>query len=139
MTGVPTTVEGACLFLDPVALLWRWLVSGRFVVDDVRERLRGRRLAFVGDSLARNQFQSAVCMLAAGLPNGTVTNVSRRIASIAWVGSSVQLYFWAGAGPKGTWSLTSHGRVPSRGRGRCVGKGMPWVWSLRRNPGCRLG
>lgn len=46
---------------------WRWTPRDcnmpRFNGTDMLERLRGKRLVFVGDSLSRNQWESMLCML----------------------------------------------------------------------------
>ncbi|KAJ4957930.1 hypothetical protein NE237_025041 [Protea cynaroides] len=50
---------------------WRWKPEGcdlpRFNATDFLERLRGRRLMLVGDSMNRNQFESILCILREGL------------------------------------------------------------------------
>ncbi|XP_058113659.1 protein trichome birefringence-like 5 [Magnolia sinica] len=52
---------------------WRWKPDGcdlpRFNATDFLERLRGRRLLLVGDSMNRNQFESMLCLLREALPN----------------------------------------------------------------------
>eukprot|EP00850_Spirogloea_muscicola_P020443 SM000216S06569 [mRNA] locus=s216:97321:101758:+ [translate_table: standard] len=44
----------------------------RFDAATARQQLQGRRVVFVGDSIGRNQFQSFLCMLMAGLDAGAV-------------------------------------------------------------------
>ncbi|KAG9450689.1 hypothetical protein H6P81_010654 [Aristolochia fimbriata] len=50
---------------------WRWKPDGcdipRFNATDFLERLRGKRLMLVGDSMNRNQFESILCLLREGL------------------------------------------------------------------------
>lgn len=41
----------------------------RFNASDFLERLRGKRLMLVGDSMNRNQFESLLCLLREGLAN----------------------------------------------------------------------
>ncbi|XP_023730472.1 protein trichome birefringence-like 34 [Lactuca sativa] len=51
---------------------WRWQPHGcnlpRFDAKEVLERLRGKRVIFVGDSVNRNQWVSMVCMLQKVIP-----------------------------------------------------------------------
>lgn len=47
---------------------WVFLI-GRFNASDFLERLRGKRLMLVGDSMNRNQFESLLCLLREGLVN----------------------------------------------------------------------
>ncbi|KAI3676238.1 hypothetical protein L1987_85840 [Smallanthus sonchifolius] len=53
---------------------WRWQPHGcnlpRFDDKKVLERLRGKRVIFVGDSVNRNQWLSMVCMLQSVIPLG---------------------------------------------------------------------
>ncbi|KAH6766156.1 Pmr5/Cas1p GDSL/SGNH-like acyl-esterase family protein [Perilla frutescens var. hirtella] len=44
---------------------------------DFLTRMRGKSVMFVGDSLGRNQWQSLVCMIAAGLPASSRTQIIR--------------------------------------------------------------
>ncbi|OMP05035.1 hypothetical protein COLO4_09112 [Corchorus olitorius] len=52
---------------------WRWQPNAcdlpRFNATLMLEKLRNRRLAFIGDSIGRNQWESMLCMLAAAVPN----------------------------------------------------------------------
>ncbi|KAH0872250.1 hypothetical protein HID58_069612, partial [Brassica napus] len=52
-------------------LKWRWKPKHchvpRFQVRDVLERLRSKRIVFVGDSLSRTQWESLICMFIMGL------------------------------------------------------------------------
>jgi hypothetical protein len=43
----------------------------RFNATDFLERLRGKRLMLVGDSMNRNQFESMLCILREALPDKT--------------------------------------------------------------------
>ncbi|KAL8128800.1 hypothetical protein V2J09_017955 [Rumex salicifolius] len=56
---------------DSGYLRWRWKPDGcqlpRFNATDFLERLRSKRLMFVGDSVNRNQFESMLCLLREGL------------------------------------------------------------------------
>uniref|UniRef100_A0A7N0R924 Trichome birefringence-like N-terminal domain-containing protein n=1 Tax=Kalanchoe fedtschenkoi TaxID=63787 RepID=A0A7N0R924_KALFE len=56
---------------DTDYLKWRWQPDGcqlpRFNASDFLEKLRGKRLMLVGDSMNRNQFESILCVLRAGL------------------------------------------------------------------------
>ncbi|MQM04628.1 hypothetical protein Taro_037432 [Colocasia esculenta] len=58
---------------DTGYLKWRWKPYGcdlpRFNATDFLERLRGKRLMLVGDSMNRNQFESMLCLLREGLPD----------------------------------------------------------------------
>eukprot|EP00250_Pteridium_aquilinum_P009200 c18509_g2_i1 orf=202-1938(-) len=74
----------ACPFIDPGFrcqengrpdqdyLRWRWQPRcdlPRFNAVEMLERLRGKRVVFVGDSIGRNQWESMLCMLAGGVKN----------------------------------------------------------------------
>ncbi|XP_043725441.1 protein trichome birefringence-like 2 isoform X2 [Telopea speciosissima] len=58
---------------DDGFLRWRWKPNGcdipRLNSTDFLERLRGKRLVFVGDSLSRNMWESLVCILRHGIRN----------------------------------------------------------------------
>lgn len=59
---------------------WRWKPSycnlRRFNALDMLQKLRGKTLMFVGDSLNRDQWQSMICLLHAALPQGRTYVVS---------------------------------------------------------------
>lgn len=52
---------------------WRWRPSRcdlpRFDARSMLEKLRNRRVVFVGDSIGRNQWESLLCMLSAAVPD----------------------------------------------------------------------
>ncbi|XP_052480416.1 protein trichome birefringence-like 11 isoform X2 [Gossypium raimondii] len=52
---------------------WRWQPHDcdlpRFNATMMLEKLRNRRLAFIGDSIGRNQWESMLCLLATAIPN----------------------------------------------------------------------
>ncbi|KAL3733941.1 hypothetical protein ACJRO7_023317 [Eucalyptus globulus] len=62
---------------------YRWQPLGggcslsRFDGHDFLERMRGKTIMFVGDSLSRNQWQSLTCMLHSAVPN-TKYNITRQ-------------------------------------------------------------
>lgn len=41
----------------------------RFIASDLLERSRNGRIVFAGDSIARNQWESFLCMLSQGVSN----------------------------------------------------------------------
>ncbi|KAG6480199.1 hypothetical protein ZIOFF_063679 [Zingiber officinale] len=57
---------------DDKYLYWEWELDDctlpRFNVENVLQKLRGKRLMFVGDSLQRAQWQSFVCLIQAHIP-----------------------------------------------------------------------
>eukprot|EP00249_Psilotum_nudum_P013471 c24348_g1_i1 orf=426-1721(+) len=62
-------------------LRWRWQPFGcsipRFNAQDIRRRLQGLRVAFVGDSMGRTQWESFVCFLMADISDkGSVYEVN---------------------------------------------------------------
>lgn len=83
--GEPYYWPGSCPFIDvdfdchkngrpdDGFLRWRWQPYGcnitRLNATDFLERLRGRRLIFVGDSLNRNMWESLVCILRDSVKN----------------------------------------------------------------------
>uniref|UniRef100_A0A0D9WGR7 Uncharacterized protein n=1 Tax=Leersia perrieri TaxID=77586 RepID=A0A0D9WGR7_9ORYZ len=56
---------------DTGYLKWRWKPRRceipNFTARDALERLRGKRVVFVGDSMSRTQWESFICMLMAGV------------------------------------------------------------------------
>ncbi|PWA38763.1 PC-Esterase [Artemisia annua] len=60
--------------MDSMYRQWRWQPQAcnlpRFDARIILERLSGKRILFVGDSLNRNQFESMVCMLQTIIPIG---------------------------------------------------------------------
>ncbi|KAL9442299.1 hypothetical protein AB3S75_020741 [Citrus x aurantiifolia] len=83
--GYPVYRPGSCPYVDGAFdcqmngrrdssyLRWRWKPDGcdlpRFNATDFLERLKGKRLMLVGDSMNRNQFESLLCLLREGLTN----------------------------------------------------------------------
>ncbi|XVF69875.1 hypothetical protein PTKIN_Ptkin11bG0115900 [Pterospermum kingtungense] len=83
--GYPIYKPGSCPYVDEAFdcqtngrkdseyLRWRWKPDGcdlpRFNASNFLERLRGKRLTLVGDSMNRNQFESILCLLHDGLTN----------------------------------------------------------------------
>lgn len=89
-------------------------------------RMRNRRLAFFGDSLGQQMFQSLLCMLA---PKGPPANMRKRKAAIRDVGKE-EFGFYLPQGEGGT-GREEGSRVPSGHYGyhggveRC-GEGKNW-------------
>jgi hypothetical protein len=50
---------------------WRWKPKNceipRFNAREILEKMRGKRIVFVGDSLSRTQWESLICMLMTGV------------------------------------------------------------------------
>ncbi|KAI9072466.1 hypothetical protein K1719_045578 [Acacia pycnantha] len=80
---------------------WRWQPRDcslpKFKPRLLLEKLRGKRLMFVGDSLNRNQWESMVCMVNAANPSGNKTwykTGSLAIFSIEDYNTTIEFY-WA--------------------------------------------
>ncbi|URD81292.1 hypothetical protein MUK42_05142 [Musa troglodytarum] len=80
---------------------WRWLPREcnlpRFDAKVMLERLRGKRLMFVGDSLNRNQWESMVCLVQSAIPWGKKTltkNASLSVFRAEEYDATVEFY-WA--------------------------------------------
>ncbi|KAJ8506476.1 hypothetical protein OPV22_007362 [Ensete ventricosum] len=80
---------------------WRWQPKGcslpKFDARLLLERLRGKRMMFVGDSMNRNQWESLVCLLQTALPpEGWSRRVdgSRSIFTVEDYDASIEFY-WA--------------------------------------------
>ncbi|KAK8968765.1 hypothetical protein KSP40_PGU011717 [Platanthera guangdongensis] len=87
--------------LDDTYQKWRWRPDGcslpEFNARLLLERLRGKRLMFVGDSLNRNQWESMVCMLYSSALHGEKShahNGSLIIFQIKEYNATVEFY-WA--------------------------------------------
>lgn len=61
----------------------------RFNASEFLEKLRGKRLVYVGDSISRNQWESMLCMLRRAVPEGggsfRGTNGGRSVAYVIHV------------------------------------------------------
>ncbi|XP_010920820.1 xylan O-acetyltransferase 1 isoform X2 [Elaeis guineensis] len=80
---------------------WRWQPRDcnlpRFDARIFMERLRGKRLMFVGDSLNRNQWESMVCLVQSAAPPGKKTlvkNGSLNVFRLQEYNATVEFY-WA--------------------------------------------
>lgn len=80
---------------------WRWQPYGcnmpRFNAVNMLERLRGKRLMFVGDSTNRDQWESMVCLLSTVIPNSrrsVVYGIPLTIFRALDYRTSVE-FFWA--------------------------------------------
>ncbi|TVU37090.1 hypothetical protein EJB05_10381, partial [Eragrostis curvula] len=113
---VPLYKESECEFLteqvtcmrngrrDDSYQRWRWQPAGcdlpRFDAHLLLERLRNKRLMFVGDSLNRNQWESMVCLVQSVVPRGKktlekfVNNGSLNVFTAHEYNATVEFY-WA--------------------------------------------
>ncbi|KAK8673666.1 hypothetical protein V6N13_111984 [Hibiscus sabdariffa] len=62
---------------------WRWEANEckipRFNAKDMLERLRGKRVVIVGDSINHSQFESLACLLYSAIPDQSYVDAQRRI------------------------------------------------------------
>lgn len=63
---------------------WRWEARGceipRFNGTDMLERLRGKRVVIIGDSLNRNQWESLICLLYSSIrPSRAIVKIRRSV------------------------------------------------------------
>ncbi|CAL5384551.1 unnamed protein product [Camellia sinensis] len=101
-------------------LKWRWKPENcdipRFNVHDVLEKLRGKRVVFVGDSLSRTQWESMICLLMTGVEdkksvyevNGNKISKQIRHLSIRFTSFSFTVEFYRSV------FLVQPGSVPKR-------------------------
>ncbi|XP_020583180.1 protein trichome birefringence-like 34 [Phalaenopsis equestris] len=99
---------------------WRWKPHGcdipSFNATKLLERLRGKRLAFVGDSLNRNQWISMICLLDSVIPdhmksmqaNGSLTSFKAKEYN-----ASIEFY-WAPLLVESNSDDPVHHRIPDR-------------------------
>lgn len=105
---------------DDGYLKWRWKPEDcdipRFNVHDVLEKLRGKRVVFVGDSLSRTQWESMICLLMTGVEdkksvyevNGNKISKQIRHLSIRFSSFSFTVEFYRSV------FLVQPGSVPKR-------------------------
>ncbi|PKU62196.1 hypothetical protein MA16_Dca011489 [Dendrobium catenatum] len=100
---------------------WRWKPHGcdlpSFNATKLLERLRGKRLAFVGDSLNRNQWISMVCLLDSVLPDDHMKSMETNGSLISFkakeYNASIEFY-WAPLLVESNSDDPVHHRVPDR-------------------------
>uniref|UniRef100_A0ACD5VK48 Uncharacterized protein n=1 Tax=Avena sativa TaxID=4498 RepID=A0ACD5VK48_AVESA len=80
---------------------WRWQPNDcsmpRFDAKLFMERLRGKRLMFVGDSLNRNQWESMVCLVQSAVSPDKkyVTWEDQRVVFHAWEFNATVEFYWS--------------------------------------------
>ncbi|KAM0822198.1 hypothetical protein ACQ4PT_071649 [Festuca glaucescens] len=80
---------------------WRWQPSGcdmpRFDAKLFMERLRNKRMMFVGDSLNRNQWESMVCLVQSAVSPDKkyVTWEDQRVVFHAWEFNATVEFYWS--------------------------------------------
>ena len=62
-----------CTQLCPCPFFFFFMFGCRFEGRDFLEKMRGKSIMFVGDSLSRNQWQSLTCLLHSAVPNSNYT------------------------------------------------------------------
>lgn len=84
---------------DKGYLKWRWKPNNcdipRFNVGVILEKLRGKRIVFVGDSLSRTQWESMICLLMTGVEDKTSVyevNGNKITKKIRYLGVRFQSY-----------------------------------------------
>ncbi|KAG8067807.1 hypothetical protein GUJ93_ZPchr0005g15367 [Zizania palustris] len=111
--NAPLYKESACSFLteqvtcmrngrrDDDYQKWRWQPDGcdlpRFDAKMLLEKLRNKRLMFVGDSLNRNQWESMVCLVQSEAPSdkkSLVKNESLNVFRLEEYNATIEFY-WA--------------------------------------------
>ncbi|KAH7663759.1 PC-Esterase protein [Dioscorea alata] len=91
---------------DTGYLKWRWKPSTcdspRFDAREALERLRGKRVVFVGDSMSRTQWESMICMLMTGVDdknsvhevNGNSISKTIRFLGVRFEGYNLSVEFF---------------------------------------------
>lgn len=84
-----------------LVFIYVYCIMSRFDAKEVLERLRGKRVIFVGDSVNRNQWVSMVCMLQKVIPPELkemrkIRHVSLRTFKAIVSISILSCYWWIG-------------------------------------------
>ncbi|KAM7276437.1 hypothetical protein ACFE04_018303 [Oxalis oulophora] len=107
--SVPAYSESECPYItkeftcqengrpDSEYVKWSWEPTGcripKFNGTDFVERLRGKRLAFIGDSISRNQWVSMVCLLYSSLPHSKTKKTAYNIFRAEEYNFSVEFHW----------------------------------------------